>query len=503
MKIFCKIFVTHTKTKKYLTSTFILLGLILFVGFFLRIYNIGNTLGFYYDQGRDALVIWDLWHKADFFLLGPTTGIAGIFRAPYYYYFIAPFYLIGGGNPVWPSIFLSTTTMAASFLAFFLGRKIHSDTAGIIAAIISSVSFNIVMASRWLSNPTPMLLLSMLLVLFMLLVAEGKKNAWCGISLVLGLSLFSFGSASEVFYFVAVAIFAIWQRKNLPNKKQLLVSVGLFLFTVAPLIVFDLKNNFLISSNLKKFFIEDKSFGLVTWNMIAEKIIFYKNVFGRLIFHGRWPKEMFFFGVVLTLIVFYSKKLIKLKGVKILLLLFTSMLVGLVFFQGNQGNFYDYYLTGYYLIFILLFSIGLGEIWKKRLLGKVLILFFMYLFLVNNFDFLQYKITDKVDSPGSIALKTELQAVEWVKKDSKNKEFNIDVYVPPVISYSYDYLFLWKGVTQEENEVPLLYTLYEGEPKESERLTEWLDRQKTIGEVVDSTRFGGVTVQKRERLLNK
>lgn len=496
-------FVARKKISKILTPTILLLAVILLAGLFLRVYNIGNTLGFYFDQGRDALAIWNLWHKADIFLLGPTTGIAGIFRGPFYYYLIAPFYLIGGGNPVWPSVFLSLTTVAASFLAFFLGRKIHSDAAGIIAAYITSFSFNIVMASRWLSNPTPMLLLSMLLVLFMLLVTEGKKKAWYGISLVLGLSLFSFGSASEVFYFVAVAIFAIWQRKNFPNKRQLLISIGLFFLTIAPLIIFDFKNDFLIFENIKKFFIDDHSFGLTTWKHVFEKIDTYKRVFTRLVFHGRWQREMFVFGIVLTLIVYYFNKLIKLQGVKILLLLLGCMSVGLVFFQGNQGNFYDYYLTGYYMIFLLLFSIGLGEIWKKKWLGKILVLFFVYLFLINNFDFLNFKLRDKVDGPGSIALKTELQAVDWVKKDSEGREFNIDVYVPPVISYSYDYLFLWKGVTEEENQVSVLYTLYEGEPDESERLTEWLERQKTIGEVVESTRFGGVTVQRRERFLDK
>ena len=183
-----------------LTKKFsILLVLILIFGFFLRVYNIENTLGFYFDQGRDALIIWDLWHNGNLFLIGPTTGIAGIFRGPFYYYLIAPFYLIGAGNPVWPSVFLSITTVVASFFGFYLGKKIHSNTAGIIMAVFSSVSFNIVMASRWLSNPTPMLLLSMLLVFFMLVVAEGKKWGWYGISTVLGLSLFSFGSASEVF----------------------------------------------------------------------------------------------------------------------------------------------------------------------------------------------------------------------------------------------------------------------------------------------------------------
>lgn len=491
------------KFRKFFTPTHLILAIILLIGFILRVYNIQNTLGFYFDQGRDALIVWDLWHKGDFFLLGPTTGIAGIFRAPFYYYLIAPFYLIGGGNPVWPSVFLSLTTVLASFLAFLLGRKIHSDAAGIIAAVMSSFSFNIVMASRWLSNPTPMLLLSMLLVLFMLLVTEGKKQAWYGISIVLGLSLFSFGSASEVFYFLATGLFAVWQRKNLPNKKQLLKMGLLLLLTVAPLIIFDFKNDLLISGNIKKFFVEDRSFRMVSWKVISEKIVLYKDIFTKLIFHGRWHREMFFFGIVLTLIVFYFHKLIKLKGVVILLLLMGSMLVGLLFFQGNQGNFYDYYLTGYYLIFILLFSIGLGEIWKKKLPGKALVLFLIYLFLVNNYSFLQYKITDKVEAPGSIALKTELQAVDWIKTNSSGKEINIDVYVPPVIPYAYEYLFLWKGIEQGGNQVSTLYTLYEGDPEYSERLTEWLVRQEGIGKVVESVRFGGVTVQKRERINTK
>src|SRR3989344_4596430 len=126
------------KVKKY--WIFVLLAFILGLGLFLRVYNIGNLLGFYYDQGRDALTVWNLWHKGDLFLIGPTTGIAGIFRAPYYYYLIAPFYLLGGGNPVWPSVFLSLTTIAASFLAYLLGAKIHSKTAGIIAAFISAIS---------------------------------------------------------------------------------------------------------------------------------------------------------------------------------------------------------------------------------------------------------------------------------------------------------------------------------------------------------------------------
>jgi 4-amino-4-deoxy-L-arabinose transferase-like glycosyltransferase len=467
-------------------------------GFFLRIYNISSTLGFYYDQGRDALAIWNLWHKADFFLIGPTTGIAGIFRAPYYYYLIAPFYLLGRGDPVWPSIFLSLTTVAASFFAYLLGVKIHGKTAGLIAAFITAFSFEIVIASRWLSNPTPMLLLSMLLVWFMLKVTEGRLWNWVGIAAVSGLSLFSFGSAGEVFYFLAIAIFAIWQRKNLPTGKIFFISVVAFFLTFLPLVVFDLKNNFIITGNIKKFFVDDKSFREVTWRVVQDKIGFYEDVFTKLIFHGRWDKERFFLSTSFVLIIFYLHKLIKLKGIKILLLLLVSAGVGLVFFQGNEGNFYDYYLTGYFFIFILFFSIGLAEI-SKSWWGKAFVLLFLYMFVVNNSEPLRYKLNDNVDGPGSIALKSELSAVKYVYEDAGENEFNVDVYVPPVIPYAYDYLFLWRANGKKmEDERPLLYTLYENVA--SERLDAWLARQKGIGKVIEEKSFGGVVVQKRERI---
>ena len=62
--------------------------------FVLRIYRINDLLAFHFDQGRDALVIWDLWHNGKPFLIGPVTGLTGIFLGPFYYYLISPFYLI-------------------------------------------------------------------------------------------------------------------------------------------------------------------------------------------------------------------------------------------------------------------------------------------------------------------------------------------------------------------------------------------------------------------------
>src|SRR3990170_231651 len=85
------------RNKIFTLFNFILFTLLL-LAFLVRIYRIDSLLGFYFDQGRDANVIWDLWHKGKFFLIGPTTGIEGVFRGPWYYWLIAPFYLLARGD---------------------------------------------------------------------------------------------------------------------------------------------------------------------------------------------------------------------------------------------------------------------------------------------------------------------------------------------------------------------------------------------------------------------
>ena len=164
------------KIKTLLTPFNLILAVILLAALFLRVYRIDTLLGFYYDQGRDALVIWDLLNKGKFFLIGPVTGIEGIFRGPLYYYLIAPFYLLGKGSPVWPSVFLALTTVVSLWLIYHLGLKIQGKATGITAVLLGGFSYRLVMASRWLSNPTPMFLLSMILVWMMFLVMMKTLN---------------------------------------------------------------------------------------------------------------------------------------------------------------------------------------------------------------------------------------------------------------------------------------------------------------------------------------
>ena len=196
------------------------------------------------------------------------------------------------------------------------------------------------------------------------------------------------------------------------------------------------------------------------------------------------------------------------KKIKILLILIFSVTLGCVFFQGNDGNFYQYYLTGYYLIFLLLISVFLAKIFDINRFGKILIIFFLVFFLYQNWIFIKPYIYTTGSETNTIVLANQKKAIDWVYSNANNRDFNVDVYVPPVISYSYDYLFKWLGTTKynklpTESQISLLYTLYEVDPPHPERLKAWLDRQKEIGKVVKEETFGGITVQERERIIKK
>lgn len=484
-------------------NTYILLALLI-LAFSFWTYRINDLLGFYFDQGRDAKVIWDFWHNGKLFLIGPTTGIAGIFRGPFYYLLIAPFYLLGGGNPIYPSMFLSLLSVFALFLMYKIATKIIDEQAGLIAVFIATFSLNIMLAARWLSNPTPMLILSMMLVFFVFWAIDGKKYAWPVVAFIVGTSLFHFGSAGEFFYIFALVIISLLNWKNFPKDKYFIISVVAFLLTALPQIAFDIRHDGILSNNIKKFLVDDQSFKISFWEVFKLRINFIYDVYTNKIFHWRRNYEFFLMGFAVIIFVKNLKFFLTNKKSQVVLIFLIAPLIGLTFFQGNEGNVYDYYLTGYYLIFVLFVGLILRKAFDLGIIGKIFVFLFLLNVVSNNLPFIRYKLRDGVDGPQTIGFKNQKQAIDWIYEDADGAQFSIDVYVPPVIPHAYDYLFIWyggsvKGYNPLGKVTNPMYTLYEVDPPFPYRLENWLMHQDTVGKVLYEESFGGITVQKRLR----
>lgn len=480
------------KINKLFKLEYIFVFAILVIAFVLRIYRVGEILGFYYDQGRDALVIWDLInapHKL--FLIGPMMADTGIFRGPWYYWLILPFYFLGNGNPLYPAVFLILTSVIAIFFVYKLG--------GIRPAVLATISVYLINAARWLSNPTPTLLVSVLIILSTYQFINKKLWAIPLIGFLVGLAL-NFSAATDIFYIPALLIIFIIYRKLLPKFKIILISFFTFLITFVPQIIFEIRHPGIQSGAFLQFLFKENSFTISFWEILVTRLSFYYNLFASKFWINGGSIFAPFFILFIILLVVNWKIYWKDYKFKILFIFSIVPFIGTLFFNGTSGNVYEYYFTGYYLVWILLFAYVLKN--------KYLFVFFVLVSMVMNIMAYKDLYLNSVDGPNVIVYTNQLKAIDWVYQNAGSRDFNVDVYVPPVIPYAYDYLFKWYGTTKyhrlsQTSQVPLLYTLYEGNPEHPERLQAWLSRQKGIGVIIKEQTFGGITVQERTRIIKK
>ncbi|MDP3888722.1 MAG: glycosyltransferase family 39 protein, partial [bacterium] len=150
------------------------LGFILCLGIFLRVYNIPQTLLFHFDQGYHGLAIKDIWDNKRIALLGHKTDAAGVFHGPAFYYFMLPFYLISGWNPAGVSILLAILDGFSIIFIYFAGKNLFNKNVGLLAALLYAISYSLISYSRWLSNVTPIPFFTSAMLYFLVKFSQGK-----------------------------------------------------------------------------------------------------------------------------------------------------------------------------------------------------------------------------------------------------------------------------------------------------------------------------------------
>jgi len=68
----------------------LLLVVILLIASFLRLYNLPHNMMFLGDQGRDAIIVKNIFTKFDPVFIGPVTSVGNMYLGPLYYYFVVP-----------------------------------------------------------------------------------------------------------------------------------------------------------------------------------------------------------------------------------------------------------------------------------------------------------------------------------------------------------------------------------------------------------------------------
>ena len=366
---------------------YLLLGLILILAAFLRLYNISHYMTFLGDEGRDALVAKEIL-EGNFTLLGPRASAGDFFLGPIYYYFMAPFLLLSFYDPVGPAIMVALLSVATVFLIYQFGKEWFGVRAGLIAAALYSVSPLVIAYSRSSWNPNPLPFFS-LLILYLLWKGVQTKS-WK----VFGIAGILFGIAMQLHYLAVflgliMGVFVLCGTV-LIEKKQRLVKilsyyaylVGGFLLGFSPFLLFEIRHGFPNITTIFNFIFVNNAQakyegGNASFGAIVEDVFF--RVFGRLVTRYPSPQLQDLFSdsqlqiwhiltVILALIAVGILLLHKKKLTVVLFGLWLSL--GVLLFVTYKKPIYDYYFVFMFPLPFLLVGNALGGEWLNRFKKK-------------------------------------------------------------------------------------------------------------------------------------
>lgn len=217
--------------------------IILSISLFFRFYKIHDFMIFGMDQENEMLIVKNIASGKHFPLIGLSSSDTGTYRGPLFLYLSVIPYILFHGNPIGGVITASLLGVIVSLLIYKIGTKMFSPAVGLLGALIYSGSFLTAYYDRQFWNPAFIPLLS-LVIGFLCFEVVKKKSYFLSIILII---LFGISTHAHltILIFIPLIIWTLWQiRRNLSIKRLLIILLFLSI-TQLPLVIFDLRHNFL------------------------------------------------------------------------------------------------------------------------------------------------------------------------------------------------------------------------------------------------------------------
>jgi len=415
--------------------------LVFFLFCYFRFTNLDKRISFGWDQEQYTVQVRQLIKDHKPVLIGPrVNNDRGFFLAPYFTYIIAPFFLLTNLHPNALLYFLILFNFLFFFLSFYLIKSMFGGQTAFLFLIFWSI--NSLLATYDIIPWWPIWIPLGVIITWWLLhkIYHCRGYFWWAI---LGFTLgFFFNMHIQfalVIFFAAVFGLTIFKSKKI-SIYQPLISFIAFGATFIPLLIFDLRHQFLNSKLFINFFTNNgDSFrgylliwlpvfnnlikSLIHFNSFILTTLFYVLIFALIIWLYRIGKGFyrnFFFSLAALWLVFP--------------LVFTK--------YGRRPS--EYYFIFLYPFLYLVVAESIKRL-PKKIHATILIILIPYLFF-NNLDSLSYRI-----KPDTYSLYYMDKLVKDFAPFAKNKKFNIAFGVPVGGDSGYRYLFDLYGIKQTEN----------------------------------------------------
>jgi 4-amino-4-deoxy-L-arabinose transferase-like glycosyltransferase len=453
------------KLAKFVKQYWFILSLIL-LGGFLRLYRLEGSLMFLGDQGRDALAMKRMLIDHDLPFIGPITSVGGFYLGPLYFYLMAPFLWLARYNPVGPAMATALLGIITIPVLYLIAEKMLSKQTAGFAALLYTLAVIPISETRSAWNPNPMPLAALGIIYGLYQAVCKKKPNW------LLLSAFSLAVALQLHYMIVfLGPFLVWQIilswRQPKLRMKLLQGLAIFLLVMSPLILFEIKNNFLNFKGLIEFLTKNE-YSQLDWFQV------FKNLRGRseqaigmILGFGRYTnfiRTWITRGVLIASAVFLIKK--PKPGLLMVIIWLLSTIAVLAVYHSNV---YPHYL-GFLFPAVFLLT---GEI-LSRFKGKLIVftLAFFSLFIFRNYP----QISKILSYKGNLnSVKQTSQFIEKDIKANQHQQVNLalldDTRDYRAMNYRY-FLELTEVDLLDIDEYPQANTLYVISPYQQTEILE-------------------------------
>lgn len=419
---------------KVINSKIVLIFILIIIAVFFRSYQLNDRYIFDWDQEDDALKVTEMITSHKPRLIGPrVANESGFFVGPFHYYFLTPFYFALNGNPyagAYATIFVAVLTTIA---IYFVVSKIFSSKIAFLSAIFYAASSNVI---SWNVIYTPLLSVIIFYLCYQLL--NGKKNI---LPLLIFIYSFSFNTHLVPATLIIPILVSIIISRAKPNLKQILLSVFLFIIPFIPLIIFDIRHNFINILSLRNFILSPKqSFETIHFLFLRS---FWRSL--NYIFLTN-PTLIIITRIFIILVSIYE--IYKTKNSKFRIFLLSWILAPLLILSMYRGNIPEYYYGTTIIILPILVSIFFNRI-KFRFINSIVV----FLFLIAQFQYFYTKTS-------AITLKNKLNLTKYLVNQNQDKIFNLSYDLPAGVNSGFGYLFKYLG--REPQNIPQghLYSVF-------------------------------------------
>ena len=413
-----------------------LIGAIVLLALILRLYRIDGYLTFLGDEGRDVRIVRDLL-AGNFVFIGPMTSIGNMYLGPLYYYLIAPALFLSGGSPVGPAVMVALLMTVTVYLTWRLARSWFGRFPALIAALLFALSPVAIIYSRSSWNPNPMPFFALLSIWAIYQVWQKKRF------LFLSLAAFSLAAALQMHYLglLLTPVLGIYwfltlrtTRSNPVGRinfiRHTLLAMGIFFLMMSPLLLFDLKHNFMNANAFKAFFADRQTtinlnparsdrFGLIFDRVISDMILGWVATYPLIV------------GLVLLIGFVLAFRQAKNKNPFYVLVtwLFFGFLGLIVYKQHVYAHYYGFMYPAIYLFTGISISHFLARRLPFALFGAAFLSWLIYLNIINS---------PVRQEPNRQLARTEA-VVDLIIKESTGKPFNLGLIAKQNYDESYRY----------------------------------------------------------------